>query len=105
MNSNTEGYEKAKTEIFNLLKRREVLEDEYINNLQVLQQNNTDMQKPLVDEKGYPLQGIDIIQVRNARHRICCLTTDLKMLTNDLEENLHRIHANIHSVEAPVALE
>lgn len=35
-------------------------------------QNNTDMTQPLVDNEGFPRADIDVYQVRLARHRIIC---------------------------------
>lgn len=51
------------------------------------------MHDALVDVEGFPRNDIDIYQVRNARHQIICMQTDLKVLMLNIESGLHSIAA------------
>lgn len=46
------------------------------------------MHDPLVDSEGYPINSIDVFQVRHARHRIICLQNDHKALMKQIENGL-----------------
>jgi 26S proteasome non-ATPase regulatory subunit 9 len=48
--------------------------------------------KPLVDEEGFPLSGIDLVQVRSYRNRAAVIQTDLTAITLRIEELIHEIH-------------
>lgn len=50
------------------------------------------LRKHLVDESGFPIAGIDLLQVRTYRNRFAVLQTDLKEIDKTIEESLHRIH-------------
>ena len=51
------------------------------------------MTEPLVDDSGFPLNNIDVYQVRHARHEIICLQNDLKTLMKEIEKGIHEVHA------------
>ena len=54
--------------------------------------SNIGLQKPLTDEEGFPLAGIDLHQVRQLRNRFAILTTDHADLLRKIEESIHMIH-------------
>ncbi|XP_060536193.1 26S proteasome non-ATPase regulatory subunit 9 isoform X2 [Cylas formicarius] len=54
-----------------------------------LKYNGVGMNDPLVDEEGFPVNSIDIYQVRHARHRIICLQNDHKNIMAQIENGLH----------------
>ncbi|XP_067632699.1 26S proteasome non-ATPase regulatory subunit 9 [Eurosta solidaginis] len=47
----------------------------------------------LVDDNGFPRSDIDVYQVRQARQQIICLQNDHKALMEEIEKNLHKLHA------------
>lgn len=49
--------------------------------------------EPLVDAEGFPRADIDVVAVRQTRHKLCCLETDYKALMKEIETGLHQIHA------------
>ena len=52
------------------------------------------IQKPLIDNDGFPISGLDLHEVRARRNRFALLATDLKDLEAQLAELLHRLHEN-----------
>jgi 26S proteasome non-ATPase regulatory subunit 9 len=50
------------------------------------------LRKSLVDEDGFPLAGIDLLQVRTFRNRFAVLETDLKDITARIETVITEIH-------------
>ena len=57
------------------------------------------MDKPLVDNEGFPRGDIDVYQVREARHKVACLRNDANDILNQIEKALHSIHANARPSE------
>ena len=52
------------------------------------------LQKPLIDNNGFPIAGIDLHQVRSLRNRFAVLENDLKTVEVELLELLHALHEN-----------
>ncbi len=50
------------------------------------------LRKSLIDEEGFPLAGIDLLQVRTYRSRFAILQTDLKDIVARIEKSIHEIH-------------
>ncbi|KAK6052514.1 hypothetical protein COOONC_09983 [Cooperia oncophora] len=83
----------AKEEAKRLIARRDELDTEIENNLEVLKKNGSTMDSPLVDREGFPFSHIDVYSVRQARHNIICLRNDRKALTEQIEKAIERSHA------------
>lgn len=47
----------------------------------------------LVDEEGFPRADIDLYAVRGARHRLHVLKTDYMEVRDQIEKELHALHA------------
>ncbi|AFZ79160.1 hypothetical protein BEWA_020060 [Theileria equi strain WA] len=54
---------------------------------------NVGLNKPLVDEEQFPLSGIDIYAIREARGRVACLKNDYDQMTLEIEKGLHELHS------------
>lgn len=55
------------------------------------------MMDPLVDAEGFPINSIDIYQVRHARNRIICLQNDHKAIMQQIESGLHGYYSSARS--------
>jgi hypothetical protein len=55
-----------------LMSELEEIDTKIAENEATLRENNTNMISPLVDADDFPLAGIDLISVRQARHDIIC---------------------------------
>ncbi|XP_030744952.1 26S proteasome non-ATPase regulatory subunit 9 [Sitophilus oryzae] len=75
--------------VLQLVKQKENIENEIKELTGILTQNGVGMNDPLVDNEGYPINSIDVYQVRHARHRIICLQNDHKALMKQIENGLH----------------
>lgn len=82
-----------------ILERRKIEEelDSILDNLNSEAFGSIGLQKPLVDESGFPIAGIDLLQVRTYRNRFMVLQNDLKDLDKRIEESLHQIHEHARS--------
>ncbi|KAK5973824.1 HnRNP-L/PTB/hephaestus splicing factor family protein [Trichostrongylus colubriformis] len=85
----------AKEEAKRLIARRDQVDAEIENNLEVLKRNDCTMDSPLVDKEGFPFSHIDVYSVRQARHNIICLRNDRKALTDEIEKAIERSHAEV----------
>lgn len=54
------------------MERKTQIETEIQELMSVLQQHGIGMNEPLVDSEDFPLQNIDVYQVRKVRHQIIC---------------------------------
>lgn len=52
------------------------------------------LHKPLIDNDGFPLPGVDLHEVRGKRNRFAVLTNDLRVQEDQLAELLHTLHEN-----------
>jgi 26S proteasome regulatory subunit N4 len=59
----------------------------------------------LIDSEGFPLSGIDLYQIRQARQRYNVLNNDYTVLMNKIEAELHSYFGNSESVNAKVTQE
>jgi 26S proteasome non-ATPase regulatory subunit 9 len=50
------------------------------------------LQKPLIDPEGFPVSGIDLLEVRKLRSRYIALTNDLRSISDQIECTLHLVH-------------
>lgn len=75
-------------EVLTLMKQKVALETEIKELTGILTKNGVGMNDPLVDSEDFPINSIDIYQVRNARHRIICLQNDHKNLMKEIENGL-----------------
>lgn len=46
----------------------------------------------LVDAEGFPRSDVDVYRVRHDRHRLACLRTDVRALTDAMEAKLVEVH-------------
>ncbi|KAK4885943.1 hypothetical protein RN001_002214 [Aquatica leii] len=77
-----------------LMKRKDTIEKDIKELTEVLTQNGVGMDEPLVDAEGFPINSIDIYQVRHARHRIICLQNDHKSIMKQIEEGLQGYYSS-----------
>lgn len=90
-------------EVLKLMQEKEKLEDEIKELTSILTRNGVGMTDPLVDAEGFPLNSVDIYQVRHARHRIICLQNDHKAIMKEIENGLQGYYSsstNLQSSEA-----
>lgn len=52
------------------------------------------VEKPLIDEEGFPLPGLDLYAIREARHNLIKLQNDHKFLMTCLEKEMHQYFDN-----------
>ncbi|WKY07743.1 hypothetical protein Q1695_007314 [Nippostrongylus brasiliensis] len=86
---------RAKEEAKRLIAKRDKLDAEIEENLEILRKNDSTMDSPLVDNEGFPFSHIDVYSVRQARHRIICLRNDRKALTDEIERAIQQTHAEV----------
>lgn len=60
------------------------------------------IQGSLVDSEGFPLSGVDLYSVRQARQKFNCLNNDYTELMNKIEAELHAYYGNQASSETRV---
>lgn len=89
--------EDVRNQVLSLINQKDKIEAEIRELTSILTINGVGMSDPLVDQEGYPLNNIDVYQVRNARHRIICLQNDHKDIMKQIEHGLH----GYYSVSAP----
>ncbi|XP_018571733.1 26S proteasome non-ATPase regulatory subunit 9 [Anoplophora glabripennis] len=80
--------EDIRKHVLELMNQKDKIEDEIKQLTSILTQNGVGMNDPLVDPEGYPINSIDVYQVRNARHRIICLQNDHKNIMKQIENGL-----------------
>jgi 26S proteasome non-ATPase regulatory subunit 9 len=64
--------EEIRQRVLQLIKQRDKIEDNIKQLTEILTLNGVGMNDPLVDSEGFPINSIDVYQVRHARHRIIC---------------------------------
>ena len=83
--------ESAADQVRALMARKEAIEAEIMDRLEVLKANNCTMQTPLVDPEGFPRADIDVWEVRHARVRIIELRNDLSAVMNSIMNGLQGV--------------
>ena len=83
--------ESAADQVRALMARKDAIEAEIKDRLEVLKINNCTMQTPLVDSEGFPRADIDIWEVRHARVRIIELRNDLSTVMNSIMNGLQGV--------------
>ena len=58
----------------------------------------------LVDADGFPRADIDVYRVRHDRHRLACLRTDVRALTDAMEAKLVEVHSLLRQIPKGVTL-
>ncbi|XP_044745700.1 26S proteasome non-ATPase regulatory subunit 9 [Coccinella septempunctata] len=86
--------QEIRQEVLNLMDRKERIENEIKELTDVLHSNGVQMNDPLVDAEGYPINSIDIYQVRHARNKIICLQNDHKALMKEIEQGLYGYYSS-----------
>lgn len=89
-------------DIQQLIARKESIERTIAAKGEILRDNNSTMQSPLVDAEGFPRADIDIYAVRGARVRIIELRNDLKQVTDDISVALQVIYDPAKNAEPAV---
>lgn len=74
-----------------LMARKDAIEAEIKDRLEVLKVNNCTMQTPLVDAEGFPRADIDLWEVRHARVRIIELRNDLSAVMDAISSGLQGV--------------
>lgn len=59
------------------------------------------MTESLIDSEDFPRNDIDVMAVRQARHEINCLQSDLKQLMKVIEKGLEEIHTEGSHITSP----
>ena len=80
-----------------LIEKKESIEHEMDEIAQTLNSEtflNIGLQKPLVDEDGFPIAGIDLLAVRQSRNKFAVLKTDLEHVLSNIESHIEEIHAH-----------
>eukprot|EP00177_Eucheuma_denticulatum_P004379 GFKZ01007951.1.p1 GENE.GFKZ01007951.1~~GFKZ01007951.1.p1 ORF type:complete len:266 (+),score=32.44 GFKZ01007951.1:156-953(+) len=87
------GYERetsARQKALDLVKKRDALEAEMDSIIELLHSNNgPGLTGNLIDAEGFPRSDIDIHAIRTQRQRFARLKTDHKLLSEEIEKNLH----------------
>merc|ERR1711872_709111 len=83
----------TRPQVLDMIKEKEILEDEIKGLTEVLTSQGVGMDEPLVDAEGFPRADIDVYQVRHARHAIRTKGNDLKACLAKIEHGLHNLHA------------
>ena len=55
---------------------------------------------PLIDLEGFPLPGVDLYAIRQARQKFLCLNNDYTALMNKIEGELHAYYGNPSNAES-----
>ncbi|XP_066143367.1 26S proteasome non-ATPase regulatory subunit 9 [Euwallacea fornicatus] len=90
----------VRAHVLQLMSQKDKIEGEIQELTSILTQNSVGMHEPLVDPEGFPINSIDIYQVRHARHRIICLQNDHKALMKQIENGLQGYYSVTSSDEA-----
>ncbi|RZC35370.1 PDZ 2 and/or GRASP55 65 domain containing protein [Asbolus verrucosus] len=77
-----------------MMKQKDKIEDEIKQLTQILTMNGVGMNDPLVDTEGFPINSIDVYQVRHARHGIICLQNDHKAIMKQIENGLQGYYSS-----------
>lgn len=94
--------EDIRKHVLELMNQKDKIESEIRELTSILTQNGVGMNDPLVDGEGYPINSIDIYQVRNARHRIICLQNDHKSIMKEIENGLQGYYSSPKSSHTQV---
>ncbi|KAI6177481.1 Nas2-N domain-containing protein [Aphelenchoides bicaudatus] len=82
----------SKAEIKQLIGERDKIDSQLTELHDTLKSLGVDMNTQLVDQEGFPVADLDIVQIRKARHSIICLSNDRKSLTDKIEGLLIELH-------------
>ncbi|GJQ79230.1 hypothetical protein Trydic_g5474 [Trypoxylus dichotomus] len=74
--------------VLHLIQEKDRIEDEIRHLTAILTKNGVGMTDSLVDSEGFPLNHIDIYQIRHARHEIICLQNDHRNIMKQIENGL-----------------
>ncbi|CAH1173721.1 unnamed protein product [Phaedon cochleariae] len=80
--------EDVRAQVLELMGQKDKIEREILELTSILSRNGVGMKDPLVDPEGFPINSIDIYQVRHARQRIICLQNDHKTIMKQIENGL-----------------
>ncbi|KAJ3648655.1 hypothetical protein Zmor_020443 [Zophobas morio] len=86
--------ENVRNHVLQLMKQKDKIEDEIKQLTQILTLNGVGMTDPLVDADDFPINSIDVYQVRHARHRIICLQNDHKAIMKKIENGLQGYYSS-----------
>lgn len=86
--------EDVRKDVLDLMKEKDAIENKIRDLTSILTRNGVGMNDPLVDSEGFPLNTIDVYQVRNARHQIICLQNDHKNVMKRIENGLQSYYGS-----------
>ncbi|XP_022910737.1 26S proteasome non-ATPase regulatory subunit 9 [Onthophagus taurus] len=86
--------QEIREDVLKLMQQKDKIESEIQELTSILTKNGVGMSDPLVDTEGFPLNNIDIYQVRHARHQIICLQNDHKAIMKQIEQGLHGYYSS-----------
>ncbi|XP_045475312.1 26S proteasome non-ATPase regulatory subunit 9 [Harmonia axyridis] len=86
--------QEIRQEVLKLMDKKDKIENEIKELTDILHSNGVEMNDPLVDSEGFPINSIDIYQVRYARNKIICLQNDHKALMKAIEQGLHGYYSS-----------
>ncbi|KAF5271167.1 hypothetical protein FQA39_LY18840, partial [Lamprigera yunnana] len=95
-----EDTDEIRNHVLELIKRKDVIENEIKQLNAILDQDGVGMKMPLIDGEGFPINNINIYQVRHARQKIICLQNDHKQVMKKIESGLHRYYGNSSQKES-----
>ncbi|CAH1102488.1 unnamed protein product [Psylliodes chrysocephalus] len=95
------SHEDIRGQVMELMSQKDKIENEIKELTAVLTQSGVGMKDPLVDSEGYPINSINVYQIRHARHRIICLQNDHKEVMKRIESGLHGYYATTSTELAP----
>ncbi|KAH9479228.1 26S proteasome non-ATPase regulatory subunit 9 [Psilocybe cubensis] len=75
-----------------LMARKDEIESELQEQIDILKSNNVTMDTPLVDAEGFPRADIDLWVVRTARKRVIELRNDLRALMDEIAGALEKVY-------------
>ena len=85
-----------------LMDKKQTIENEIDSIIETLNSDafmSIGLRKPLVDDQGFPLAGIDLLQVRTYRNRFAVLETDLKDILEQIDESIQEIHEHARATQ------
>ncbi|EFA06519.1 26S proteasome non-ATPase regulatory subunit 9 [Tribolium castaneum] len=86
--------QEIREQVLNLMKQKDKIEDEIKQLTEILTVNGVGMSDPLVDAEDFPLNSVDVYQVRHARQRIICLQNDHKNIMKQIENGLQGYYSS-----------
>ncbi|EPY31973.1 26S proteasome non-ATPase regulatory subunit 9 [Strigomonas culicis] len=94
-----ESNERAKSikeELLRLQEEKDKYEAELKESLEYLASTPVGLDKPLLDEEGFPRGDCDLYAIRGARNRVSCRRNDLKALQERMYEKLVELQSSTH---------